>query len=111
MIASSKKALIFISLGIIVGLLIIFGISFFRTPADFVKLDDGILVKVAKPYPGGASRVRLQAVSDKIIHVTAGFTDSVSASSLIAINKKNNVKWEMVQSGDQLILKTDALKA
>src|ERR1044071_645048 len=107
MIASSKRGLIFLGSACIVALLIVFGIAFFKSPASFAKLDDGILVKVSNPYAGGASRVRLQTVSDKIIHVTAGFTDSITTPSLIAVNKKNKVNWELVENGDQLVLKTD----
>jgi alpha-D-xyloside xylohydrolase len=76
-----------------------------------VKLDDGILVKIAKPYPGGASRVRLQAVTDRVIHVTAGFTDSSSVSSLMTLNNRNRLKWQFTQKGDLLVLETASLKA
>src|ERR1044071_6774105 len=104
MVALPKKVLLLLGAVIVVILLIVFGISSFKSPATFVKLDDGILVKVTNPYSGAASRVRLQAITNKVIHVTAGFSDSITSPSLIAVNNKGNAKWQVVQKGDQLVL-------
>jgi len=86
----------------------------FRKPFDiaFTKLDDGIAVKVKHPTAGGAKNVKLQVVTDKIIHVTASATDSFSTTpSLMTVAKKRNIAWKLVQQGDQLIIQTASLQA
>ena len=115
MIAMSRKSImIAVSALGIMTVLIIFVISSYQSPPanNFTKLKDGILVKVSNPYPGGATRVKLQAITDKIIHVTAGVTDSVSGStSLMAVTKPRNPAWELKQQGDELVLQTAFIRA
>lgn len=106
------KALLFCVMPVapVVFLLVI---SFSKPPANnFTKLDDGIVVKVKKPHPGGAMNVKLQVVTDKIIHVTASAVDTFSAApSLMTVPKKRNPAWKLVQQGDQLVLQTTSLRA
>jgi alpha-D-xyloside xylohydrolase len=88
-------------------------ISFKQPPgSNFTKLDDGIVVTVKNPSPGGARNVKLQVVTDKIIHVTASANDSFSTiPSLMTVAKKRNTPWKLVQQGDKFILQTAALQA
>jgi alpha-D-xyloside xylohydrolase len=114
MIALPKRVLVSLCVFVIVGVIAAVGIYAFtdRNADTFVKLPDGILVKVSKPSPNGASRVKLQAVTDNIIHVTAGTDDSLAtAPSLMAISKKRDPNWKLIEAGDQLILQTNTLKA
>jgi alpha-D-xyloside xylohydrolase len=114
MIASPKKVLILLCAIAVVTLLTVFTITSFKSPNNerVTKLEDGVVVTISNPYPGGASQVKLQAITDNIIHVTAGITDSFSTDpSLMVIDKKVTPKWDLVQDDDQLVLKTAFIKA
>ncbi|WP_205509017.1 TIM-barrel domain-containing protein [Longitalea arenae] len=81
-------------------------------PRGFTKLEDGVIVKVEKPYAGGAGNVKLQVVNDQIIHVSAAAGDTFSATaSLMADPKKRNPAWKLEEKGDELILQTAVLRA
>lgn len=114
MIASPKKLLVLLCAIACVTIVAVVVISSFKSPNKdgYIKLDDGIVVIASEPYAGGAARVKLQAITDNIIHVTAGVADSFSTDpSLMAIDKKRNTKWELAEEADHFVLKTAVLKA
>jgi alpha-D-xyloside xylohydrolase len=45
--------------------------AFAHFPGNYSKLNNGITVRLKQPVQNGACLVKLQAVTDKIIHVTA----------------------------------------
>lgn len=82
-------------------------------PGEYSKTDDGIVVHVKRKVTNGVYLVRLQAITDHIIRVTASPVDSFNTTpSLIAIAKKRNpVKWTVKEDKEQVTLLTPALKA
>ena len=57
----------------------------------FQVLDDGIIVQLDPESANDVHQIKLQVISDKIIHVLANASDSFSsAKSLIAVDKKTN---------------------
>ena len=90
----NKRGLIFFC-ALVSALCVIFSSSF-KDPSDnFTRLEDGIIIKVKKAHAGGASFVKIQAVTDKIIHVTATAADTFSSTpGLMVVDKKRSpVKW------------------
>jgi hypothetical protein len=75
------------------------------------KLSDGLLIHLTHPSPNGAKQVKLQVISDKVIHVTATPGDQFNgAPSLMAINiKGNTVKWDAAAHNKTVVLKTASL--
>lgn len=82
-------------------------------PGDYSKLDDGIIVRLKKKALNGARLVKLQAVTDRIIHVTASPLDSfVQNRSLMVVNtKRPPVKWDIKESGEAITLYTSSISA
>src|SRR5579862_7312046 len=76
----------------------------FTPPGDYSKLDDGIIIRLRRRTENGARLLRLQAVTDKIIHVTASPVDSFTqAPSLMVVDKKRPaVKWD-IKEGDETV--------
>ncbi|UYQ94862.1 DUF5110 domain-containing protein [Chitinophaga horti] len=96
------------------GLLVLIVLFSFRTqPGKVEKLPDGLLIQLASPTSGGARQVKLQVVSDKIIHVTAsaGDTFSQTPSLMVVTTGVPGVKWESTEDADKVTLKTASLTA
>jgi alpha-D-xyloside xylohydrolase len=93
--------------------LLIFALTYSSPAGDFSKLDDGIVVRLKKTTENGTRLVRLQAFSEKIIHVTASPVDSFSSSpSLMLLDKKRlPVKWNVRESEDAITLFTQHINA
>ncbi len=77
------------------------------------KLPDGLIIKLKHYRSGTAKQVKLQVISDKIIHVTASADNTFSATpSLIVLTSgAPGAKWESEEKGDEVVLKTAALTA
>lgn len=77
---------------------------------DYTQTPTGVEISIKQPLYG-IKLIRLEPLSDKIIHVTAG-QDLSSSNSLIAI-KRNDTKvaYTLKQTGDVLILSTKAIRA
>ncbi|MFT3827264.1 MAG: glycoside hydrolase family 31 protein [Chitinophagaceae bacterium] len=105
-----KKLLSFASLICTVAIL-----AFAATPpvGDYSKLDNGIIVKLKTKSRNGASLVKLQAITDKIIHVTATPLDSFAktTSLMVTDEKRNPVKWDVKEGGNSITLYTAAINA
>lgn len=82
-------------------------------PGDYSKVEDGIIVHVKRKMPNGVRLVRLQAITDRIIRVTASPVDSFkNTPSLVAEPRKRTpVKWDIKEEKEQVILLTPALRA
>ncbi|WP_315817316.1 alpha-glucosidase domain-containing protein [Paraflavitalea speifideaquila] len=82
-------------------------------PGDYSKLEDGILVHVKRKLTNGVCLVRLQAITDHIIRVTASPVDSISntPSLVVVVKKRIPVKWTVKEEKDQVTLITPALQA
>jgi alpha-D-xyloside xylohydrolase len=76
------------------------------------RLEDGIIVKLDTAR-AGAAQVRLQVVTDNIIHVTASPCDTFSsAKSLMVVpGLKSTGKWKLIESPEQVSLVTNSLRA
>lgn len=88
----------------------LFGInSSLAQTGSYKKLDNGILISV--PQDETSSSIKLEVVSDKIIHVVAAENSAaVSPKSLIVVSEKPQaVKWTVTQKGEELFLNTASL--
>lgn len=87
---------------------------FFTLPCfagQIERLDDGLLVRLKQPAPGGARQVKLQVVTDRIIHVSASAEDTFSStpSLMVTATGRDGVKWDASENNDEVVLRTDAL--
>ncbi|MEJ6979365.1 TIM-barrel domain-containing protein [Pedobacter sp. P351] len=83
--------------------------SLLAQTGSFKKLDNGILI--ALPDNAECSSLKLEVISDKIIHVVASATDArVSPLSLMISNANpKSVKWSVEQKSEQLYLRTGSI--
>jgi alpha-D-xyloside xylohydrolase len=81
--------------------------------SKFRLQDDGVIVKLKPSGENGTHIIRLQVISDKIIHVMASSADSFSsAQSLIAIDKKRDpLPWKISPKKDHITLSTAFIRA
>jgi alpha-D-xyloside xylohydrolase len=96
---------------ILANLIALAGLVSCGPKTDFEKLADGI---VLKPTQGQVTKaVRLQVVSDDIIHVTASVADTFSTTqSLIVLPALEGKKeWKLEETADALVLVTKSLRA
>lgn len=77
------------------------------------KLSDGLLIHLKNPARNGARQVKLQVVSDKVIHVTATPDDHFNgAPSLMAVDAGGNaIKWNSEENNESVTLKTNSITA
>ncbi|PSL46180.1 alpha-D-xyloside xylohydrolase [Chitinophaga niastensis] len=77
------------------------------------KLADGLLIHLKQPAHNGARQVKLQVISDKVIHVSATAGDNFNGSpSLMAVDVHcNAVKWDSEENNETVVLKTNSLTA
>ncbi|WP_089895922.1 glycoside hydrolase family 31 protein [Chitinophaga arvensicola] len=77
------------------------------------KLSDGLLIHLKNPAPNGVRQVKLQVISDKVIHVTATADEHFNGSpSLMAIDiQGNSVKWDSEEHPGTVTLTTASLTA
>jgi alpha-D-xyloside xylohydrolase len=75
------------------------------------RLDDGLLVRLKQPAPGGTRQVKLQVVTDRIIHVSASAEDTFSStpSLMVTATGRDGVKWDATESNEEVVLRTNAL--
>lgn len=77
------------------------------------KLADGVAVRMDNPPANAARQVRLQVVTDNVIHVTATpdkhFPEEKSLIAAYPDTKRQG--WEVAEEGDEVILQTARLKA
>jgi len=95
------------------SLVILLVLSGSRPPAGYTKILDGIIVTVRENRLNAPRLVKLQVITDKIIHVTASPVNSfvVDNSLMIEAKKRNSVKWDVKESGDKIELSTQYLVA
>src|SRR6476620_9229385 len=76
----------------------------------YEKFSDGILVRLKGE---GARQVKLQVVTDNIIHVVASPSDTFSRDKSLAVlpEIKLNANWKAEKSGDNVTLSTKSLRA
>ena len=77
------------------------------------RLQDGLLIRLQQPAANGPRQVKLQVVTDRVIHVTAGPSATLSTTpSLMAVNTGNpDVEWTSAERGDTILLQTKAITA
>lgn len=75
------------------------------------RLDDGLLVRLKHPAPGGTRQVKLQVVTDRIIHVSASAENTFPStpSLMVAATGGETVKWDASENDKEVVLKTAAL--
>lgn len=78
----------------------------------YKKSADGIAVSLPVKLSSEARLLRVQVVSDKIIHITATpEADFSPAKSLMVVEQNHKpVSWSVVAEGDDLLLSTAALR-
>lgn len=77
------------------------------------KLEDGVLVHLDPVAPGGTRQVKLQVITDRIIHVTAtpGSQFDTTASLMVTISGPQTNAWESGEKDDVAWIKTKAVYA
>ena len=77
------------------------------------KLSNGVLINLNATIPNNAKQLKLEVISDKIIHVLAGADEKLNEPLSLARVPFNSAasKWQYVQTGDIVSLKTNALIA
>ncbi|KAA2240031.1 DUF5110 domain-containing protein [Chitinophaga agrisoli] len=77
------------------------------------RLKDGLLIHLPTPINNGPRQVKLQVVTDKIIHVSAGPGENMATTpSLMAVvTGSPEVDWTSEEKNGEVILKTNALTA
>ncbi len=80
---------------------------------SFTKLTDGVLIQLPSSSKDATRLVKLQVVSDKIIHVVATPLDSFPAFNSLMVVKKEwpLVKWDITQTGSEVTLSTALVHA
>jgi alpha-D-xyloside xylohydrolase len=83
------------------------------TSGNVDKLADGLLIHVKQPVKDGARQVKLQVVTDRIIHVSASPGDEIASTpSLMAVSDSTpSVAWSSEEKGDTVLLKTASITA
>lgn len=76
------------------------------------KLDDGVIVRL-HPQANGARQVRLQVMSNDVIHVTATAADTFSTAPSLVLTPglKTDGSWQLIESDEAVTLITPSLKA
>ncbi len=79
----------------------------------YKKLDDGIVVRLDQKSEDDAGLVKLQAITDDIIHVTASPAKTFSGKKSLIIEEKSRqpVEWSTEENGDHLLLHTSEVTA
>lgn len=85
----------------------------FTLPEGYVKLQDGIIVTVKEKRKNSPRVVKIQVVTDRIIHVIASPVDTfaVDKSLMLDEKKRTSVKWQVKESEGMVILYTEYLQA
>ncbi len=80
---------------------------------NYKKSEDGIVVHLKKVAPGKAKLVKLQVVSDKIIHVVASPANNFPEfeSLITAGNNTKPVQWSIDETNSEVVLKTSCINA
>jgi len=81
--------------------------------SNYDKLEDGVVVHLNSSDAKTAKQVKLQVISEKVIHITSSATDTFStAKSLIILpDLKSTAKWKVEERENEVTLSTSALKA
>ncbi len=80
----------------------------------FVKTEDGVIVYPNISFSGGAKAVRLKVITERIIKVSATPADQFEDFKSLIITeytKKPDVKWQIIENKDRIVLKTASLTA
>ena len=73
---------------------------------------DYVNVEVQNPVPGGPKHVRLEVVNDNVIHVSATPEDAFKdPESLVVLPSDMKAKYEVMETGDTVIVQTSEVKA
>ena len=82
-------------------------------PNNYQKLSDGILISIKSNARGDAKIIKVQVVTDNIVHVTASPVDSfVAEKSLMVIDGYHpDVKWNVQEINGIVILSTESINA
>ncbi len=80
---------------------------------DVRKLDNGVIVTIRDKNSAVSQIIRLQVISDKIIHVTSAPSDAVTShkSLMIADTNSKAPEWKLSQSAAEVNIKTLYLNA
>ncbi|HEY4786304.1 MAG TPA: TIM-barrel domain-containing protein [Bacteroidales bacterium] len=80
---------------------------------SYERFENGIIVHLKQHKKNTPRCLKLEVISDKIIHVTASPFDSIPRKmSLIALNNKaKDIKWKVYQKNNNVVLQTSCLKA
>src|SRR5687768_15123948 len=85
----------------------------FTLPEGYTKLTDGIIITVKEKRKNSPHLVKIQVITDRIIHVTASPVDSfaIEKSLMLEEKKRTPVKWEVKELEGMVILYTEQLQA
>lgn len=96
-------------------LLLFFCLSIFQISAqeNVTKLKDGIEIKIKKPQRNDAAVLRIQVISNSILHITASPTSTFDTTkSLMLVDlKPTTTPFEVLNTNENVTLSTSSLKA
>lgn len=80
---------------------------------SYVKTTDGISVSLKQNSPNDVRHIRLQVLSDDIIHVSASPAKKLPnfESLITATNNKKTTDWTVTETNDSVVLSTATIKA
>ncbi|MCW3092555.1 MAG: hypothetical protein JWP81_3624 [Ferruginibacter sp.] len=93
--------------------LLVFVLTASKPPVAFTKLENGILINIKEKRKNSPRLIKLQVVTERIIHVSASPIDSFTVDNSLMIEEKkwSPVKWEVNESEDAVVLSTEYLQA
>ena len=82
-------------------------------PSGYVKLKDGILIKIGNENKKGAKVLKVQVVTDNMLHITASPVDSftIEKSLMVMEIDRPSVKWNVKEKNGVITLSTSLLNA
>src|SRR5437762_12974639 len=82
-------------------------------PPSYIQTKNGVIVYTDPAFTGTSNAIKLEVVADNIIRVIATPGKEIVASkSLITVyTAKPYLSWNVVRSGESIILKTKSLTA
>ncbi len=80
---------------------------------NYVKLKDGIIVKFKSPARSSVKMLKLQVISDHILHITASPADSFSSdkSLMVVETIRPTVNWDVKETSGWIVLSTKSVNA
>lgn len=87
-------------------------VSFSCNKPTYEKIDNGIILKLKPATDKEVRLIRIEFVSDKIVHVQASPTENFSSDKSLMVIERDSVKvpFELIEEDNTLLLNSESLK-